>query len=438
MRHFESSQSHTERRIALRRLRSSHSRTIWLRTLAIFLLIMLVCTVLSRIAASFTVAQVYVVNPTERRITHTVTAGGVVEKNKERVVFTQPNILVRSVSVQVGQSVKKGSVLMQLDSTSLQQQIDLVSRSIRELEKGVARAKEDDAYTREKMQWEVNVAAQKVKQAKDTLARYRRLSSDKKDQTTGEQLVQAVSSAQEEYERALMTQKEELRASSRAIEDAQNASGENGTLDSLNKKLKKLNKLKKKNGKICASKSGVITEIVTGAGEMTADTAVIKMSDSSAGLRFVAQITKDDAEYAAVGDEVTVKIADREIEGVTIDSLEADETGEMLNATVIVPAKKLSIGQSGEMTITRDSEKYSCTIPIMALSQENNRSFVYVIDEKETVLGTQSVARKVEVTVLDKNDSYAAIESGALSSNSQVIEDMDRYVEEGDRVRLAD
>ncbi|MDO5548670.1 MAG: biotin/lipoyl-binding protein [Eubacteriales bacterium] len=419
-------------------MKSSQSRTVWLRALAIFLLIMLVCTVLSRIAASFTVAQVVVVNPTERRITHTVTVGGVVEKNKERVVFTQPNILVRSISVQVGQSVKKGSVLMQLDSNSLQEQIDLVSSSIRELERGIARAKEDDAYTREKMQWEVNVAAQKVKQAKDTLARYRRLSSDKKDQATGEQLVQAVSTAQEEYARALMTQKEELRASSRAVEDAQNASGENGSLDSLYKKWKKLKRLKKKDGKICASKSGVITEIITGAGQMTADTAVLKMSDNRAGLRFVTQITKDDAEYVSVGDEVTVKIADQDIEGVTIDSLEANETGEMLNATVIVPAKKLSIGQSGEMTLTRDSEKYSCTVPIMALSQENNRSFVYVIDEKETVLGTQTIARKVEVTVLDKNDSYAAIESSELNAQSEVIEDMDRYVEEGDRVRLAD
>ena len=46
------------------------------------------------------------------------------------------------------------------------------------------------------------------------------------------------------------------------------------------------------------------------------------------------------------------------------------------------------------------------------------------------------MARKVEVTVRDKNNSYAALEEGSLSSEQQVIISTDREISEGSPVRL--
>ncbi|MEF2653586.1 MAG: hypothetical protein U0M37_05220, partial [Blautia sp.] len=62
--------------------------------------------------------------------------------------------------------------------------------------------------------------------------------------------------------------------------------------------------------------------------------------------------------------------------------------------------------------------------------------FVYVTDKENTILGEQLVARKVEVTVRDKNNSYAALEEGSLSSEQQVIISTDREISEGSPVRL--
>ena len=53
-----------------------------------------------------------------------------------------------------------------------------------------------------------------------------------------------------------------------------------------------------------------------------------------------------------------------------------------------------------------------------------------------TFVGEELVARKVEVTVRDKNNSYAALEEGSLSSEQQVIISTDREVTEGSPVRL--
>lgn len=412
------------------------SRTFWLKGLGILLLVMAVCTVLSRIAASFTVARVTVSKPSERSITHTVLASGRVEKDRELAVITQPDILVKSVWVKEGQTVKKDAVLLQLDMDSLQDQIESVTQEINALETGISRAEEDNAQTTEKNRKAVNQASQKLEAAKAALAAYRKKGGN--DEATLAQLKNDIIAAQEAYDAACDTRKQEKTASTRALEDAQCANNGSGTLEELYAQRKRLNKIKENNGHVCASADGVITGVAVAVGQKTTDTAAVTMTDNSVGLRFTAQITKDDAAYVAVGDSVTLQASGNTVEDVKVDTMEADETGETLTVTVQIPAGKLVIGQSAEMEVSRSSKKYPCTIPLMALFQENNKNFIYVMEERDTVLGKTNVARKVKVKVLEKNDTYAALEPNALDTDSRIIVDMDRFVEDGDEVRLAD
>ena len=64
-----------------------------------------------------------------------------------------------------------------------------------------------------------------------------------------------------------------------------------------------------------------------------------------------------------------------------------------------------------------------------------NRSFRLRRSEEEQMLGTVQVARRVPVTVLEKDARSAAVTS-ALTSDDQVIASSEKYVSEGDRVRL--
>lgn len=77
-----------------------------------------------------------------------------------------------------------------------------------------------------------------------------------------------------------------------------------------------------------------------------------------------------------------------------------------------------------------------CAVPLSALYYDNNQAYVLVVEETETVLGTERIARRVDVTVLDKNEEYAALQEGTLTAEQDIITGADRNVEPGGRVRL--
>ena len=57
------------------------------------------------------------------------------------------------------------------------------------------------------------------------------------------------------------------------------------------------------------------------------------------------------------------------------------------------------------------------------------------MDERSGILGSEFIARKVYVEVLDQNDSQAALEESGLSGEEEVIVDYTGEIEDGDVVR---
>lgn len=95
------------------------STVFWIKAIIWLLLVMLTFTIASRAADSFTVAKVSVESPSARKIQHNVKIQGMVVKNREISVLTQPDILVKSILVSEGQHVKKGDTLAKLSIASL-------------------------------------------------------------------------------------------------------------------------------------------------------------------------------------------------------------------------------------------------------------------------------------------------------------------------------
>ena len=61
---------------------------------------------------------------------------------------------------------------------------------------------------------------------------------------------------------------------------------------------------------------------------------------------------------------------------------------------------------------------------------------VLVVTEKETVLGEELTAKRVDVKVEKRDGEYAAVTEGVLGRNDKIIIDSNKTVEDGDRVRL--
>lgn len=467
------------------------SAAFWIKGFIVFLIIMFIFTLASRAAASFTVARVSVASPSSRKIQHAVSIEGKVEVNREISVVTQTDILVKSVLVNEGQRVKKGETLAVLDSESLKERIDNVEGEIRTLKlqneditenqnraeekrsRDIDRAREDYKQTREKYKALVSRAKKEwqtseqelakkqaeLEQAKQALANIKEKYAGNME-TKSEEISEyqakvqdleddcsALQASAEEkknaYEDMKETKKEEEKTAKRAVEDAKtepdadsSVKGNNISVRSLESQLQKLKKLEKEKGQILASEDGVITSIITTAGQKTTDTAMFTMTDDSVGLKYVGQLPADDAEYVSVGDRITLRSADKEAEDIEVASLEPDESNEFLKLTAFLPADTFSLGETVASEIVQESENYDCTVPLTALRQDGNKYYVLVLEKESTVLGEQDVVRKSEVKVLDKNEYFAALESDQLDSESQIVTDTDRYVEAGDRVRL--
>lgn len=180
---------------------------------------------------------------------------------------------------------------------------------------------------------------------------------------------------------------------------------------------------------------GVITQVHLAVGQRTTDTAAFTMADLSSGLKFAAEIEKEDAPYVSVGDPVTLKAVGKEYTDLTVFSMEEME-GEKVRVTVMVPDGILSMGEYAQMEVVKRSSEYSATVPLTAIRTENGKHSVFVMEEKETVLGGQFVARSVEVEILEQNDRYAAISGGTLGNEMPVIISSDKYLSAGDTVRL--
>ncbi len=471
----------------------------WLRGLALWLTVMLAFTAASRIADSITIAKANTEQITGRRIRHTVSASGRIEQNRELAVVTEPDILIESVAVREGESVEEGELLLQLDLESISGQIDAVNRDIQSLElqnqalsdgrsledakreTDIMRAQEDYEETvreneaaaadarRELREAQANLeqAEQELREAQTNLEQAKQepetkdLTQEQANPGTGApdlEVLQAyaaqkqsaydackasLSEKEAALEAALQTQKTEEKAAARTLEDANTPQAPDHTaeinqltIEEYRTKLQKLERLRESKGRVTALKKGTVTGLYVSVGQKTTDTAAVTVSDESAGYRFVAKIQGEDVSYVTAGDAAELKSAGKTVQNCTVTSVEAGENGETYTVSVQLDKDSFRPGESAVMNVIRESDEYPYTVPLTALLQEDRKTFILVVDMENTVLGQQYVARKVEVTVLDKNSDYAAIESAALDSDSQVITDTDRYVEAGQRIRL--
>lgn len=70
-----------------------------------------------------------------------------------------------------------------------------------------------------------------------------------------------------------------------------------------------------------------------------------------------------------------------------------------------------------------------------AILDDNGVKSVYVVQKRATILGEEWKIVKREVTVLDSNDAYAAIESAALQEGEQIVTGSSKEIKEGVTVR---
>ena len=452
--------------------------------LIVFMVFMWLCTLISKSIYASKLPLVSTCGIDARYIEHVVEAEGIVEAGSKLPVTVLGGLRVGEAFVQTGDRVEEGALLFTVDledmkeimaeqelaSRKIRLQIDTIlhNRELAEEKKALeeARAREDyDALARYQDTL-VGRAAENVVQAEEALDELQAENREHEDdwekedgERKTEEEIEAERKAREEEEERL---KQEVQAAAyaeadarwnrdnimkdagRKVEDTVSEEDEDATLavyyaevESIQEKLAAYQEILDGEGKIAAPMGGMVTDVYVQAGGRVPDTASFLMADDEVPCQFRVPLTKEDKTYVNLGDDVKLKLGDRKEINAAIDYLTENENAPgSFTAVLRLPEETGTPGQSGTIICAKSGEKRPCCIPLLALHEEQNKSYVYVVGEREGILGMEYYVEEINVTVVDKNDKFAAIE-GAVTEESRIIQSADREMKRGDVIRLA-
>ena len=265
------------------------------------------------------------------------------------------------------------------------------------------------------------------------------------DNSEEQALEDDVRAKRESLNQVIISRNQEVTAADRAVQDAAIPSAQDSTdqnlkrqLGNLKEELAKLQNLKANNGEVQAPSDGVVKNLSVKTGGQTTQESAAVLYKLSGEMKMTGTVDSDDLEYVEAGGKVTLEgNGGKTVDTAQVQSVQEDpENPGSFLVTVSVPDGSFSIGENVEFTITKETGPYKSCVPLSALYGTEGQQYVFVIDTQSSVLGEVQVARKVDVTVQEQNETRAALQDGVLSASQKVITDTDRGIEDGSRVRL--
>ena len=297
---------------------------------------------------------------------------------------------------------------------------------------------------------EINKAKDALTEAENALSAYNEQQNNSSSASYDEQLktlYDDYKAKEEAYNEAVKQRQSTIQSANRTLEDAKapenvdtaTALTANDDLEEKQLAVDELQKVMDVNGKITAPSDGLITKVNVTTGETTTEDTAIRISDQSAGYKFTATLDKASAKYLSKDDKVTLDLGNgTTVEGLMVQSIDVSaEDKNSYELTVSIPAKVKKLGSIATLKVEKASKKYDTCVPLGALHSDGDKYYVYVINEKDTILGTETAVDKVQVDILDKNNEQAAIE-GSFSWGQKFVLTSSKTLRNGDRVRLVE
>jgi len=470
------------------RLKNKLQRTALL-ALAGFFVLMLAFTLVSWIADSNTVAKVKTETVKSSVLTDRITLNGLIEPLGDMPLALPGGIPIISTKVSVGQQVKAGDVLLELDEDEVTEQLNDLKDKLKLLElrydatvsgaSGVSvsdakhsleQAEEDLKRMEKKLNRMVQRAEEDLQEAEaalnQALAAYEQALAEADNNEndpsvlSAQNNVDAAKNVLKTAERALEDSKQsrddQIITAKRAIETARrnlDQARQNEEKSDMQAEVDKLTYISDKRTleasiaeyeKIATSGGVLVSPIdgsvlsITESGETQDGIPAVTVSRNDLGFSFIAKLDQEKAKKLYSGAKGTLIYSfegkTKEVEAAITSIGAADDKGEV-TVTASLPDGSYTPGIAGEMTWTQRSEMQTSCLPLSALRSDSSGDYVLVIREKKTVMGLEHTVTKVAVTVLSRDSEQMSIES-ALLKDDLVVVSSNKPIAEGDRVRL--
>ncbi len=455
---------------------SQRRRLGWI---ARFFALLLVLTLLARGTAGATMPTVTVQTPSSGSVSKNVRTTGTVSM-AGGTPFTVPSgLLVLSVPVQAGQTVRAGNVLATFDKDEVDRAVNAKRAALQQAQTQAAQqaagdsadpfaaqqaqAQLDRAYEETHKVYtdgEESVARAQQKRDEAAAALQKARNADLPDEEKQANIEAAQASLDAAEEALYSAQKAAESANDAALSAAQSAEdSRNAALHALERdeedtaKQNALNRaasavtaadaatlqaeldalvaIQQAGATLTAPTAGTLVELDVKPGQTTP--AVAGLLAENADFTVDVPLTEDEAKLVAVG--TVLHVSQSKASGdAAVQSLSAPDDNGTITAKATLPQGSWGAG-AANVTATIQGEKQPCVVPANAVHQSSSGYFVLAVEQKSTILGTQNVVVSLTVTVLDTGDTTAAI-SGAVDNTTQVITASSKAVRAGDRVKL--
>lgn len=264
------------------------------------------------------------------------------------------------------------------------------------------------------------------------------------------QAYNAYESAKEQDAAAAENDKKTAEAGSYTTQSAQ------VDLELAKKELEKLQKVQSENGEVKAPEDGVLKSSTIAAGGVTDDTASLMFGWG--GYRVKGNLTAEDLSKAETGDEVKIMVPGqgktlKKSIGEILSGADASSKGQSGTASensnqqgvsqaaagvfyAEMEEKEAVYGSEISYEISRQTDSsYKQVIPLSAVRKDSDGTFCLVAEEEKTVLGNEYRAKRVAVTVVEKDSTSAAITS-SLGQEDKIITGSSKDIAPEDKVRL--
>ncbi|MCQ2506675.1 MAG: efflux RND transporter periplasmic adaptor subunit [Lachnospiraceae bacterium] len=192
---------------------------------------------------------------------------------------------------------------------------------------------------------------------------------------------------------------------------------------------------------VLANVTGTVDSIYVISGEeVSVGNALCDISLAERGYTMSFSVTNEQSARIRVGDIADIEYYwYGETPVATVVSIKSDPSsrGQSKIVTLSVTGEDLYNGQNISFTLGSSNKGYSNVVPNNAVREDNNGTFILMVEAKQTPLGNRYIAKRVDVKVVASDETNTALSS---SENlwDYVITTSSLPVTEGMQVRLAD
>lgn len=212
----------------------------------------------------------------------------------------------------------------------------------------------------------------------------------------------------------------------------------NKEIEEQNKTIAELQTLASTEAIIYAPADGIVSQVTVSRGAITTETDFVSISTGSEGYLVEFMVSPQQARDIRMGSTVSVMP-----QGYTwgssaqVTSRGAPDDSGSIPMRAQLNDTSWADGDAVNVSVTISEQQYWSCVPISAVRPDENGYYVLVLSEENTILGTQTVARKMPVTILAQNNEYAAID-GIYDYEAYIVVSGSKPVSDGDTVRIAE